>query len=201
MFLPHLLQKLYSSKVELLLPLPLLLIAFAFGGESLTNVLLSRSYPTGDKLLTDTQIVKVQVTANVVVTEVEIEKEQDFTEVELKTANSVLKKLIFKVPVTEFSFLKAMIAQELGLSDEVETLQANTKMQVQSAVKVLGILAEIEKERGFTKVEVNTADSVLKKLEFEFPVTELKSVKAMITQELGLSPENARVLVSYRVKN
>lgn len=201
MFLPHLLQKLYSSKVELLLPLPLLLIAFAFGGESLTNVLLSRSYPTGDKLLTDTQTVKVQVTANVVVTEVEIEKEQDFTEVELKTANSVLKKLIFKVPVTEFSFLKAMIALELGLSDEVETLQANTKMQVQSAVKVLGILAEIEKERGFTKVGVNTADSVLKKLEFEFPVTELKSVKAMITQELGLSPENARVLVSYRVKN
>jgi hypothetical protein len=143
----------------------------------------------------------VYVTANVVVTQVEIEKEQEFTEVELNTANSVLKKLIFKVPVTELNKVKATIAQELGLSSKVETLQANTQMQVRSPVKVLGILAKIEKEQGFTKVEVNTANSVLKKLEFEFPVTELSKVKDMITQELGLSREDARVLISYRVNN
>lgn len=112
MSLPQLLQKLHSSKLEFLLPLPLLLIAFGFGGESLTNLLLSRSYSTGDKLLADTKTIKVYVTANVVVTQVEIEKEQEFTEVELNTANSVLKKLIFKVPVTELNKVKAMIAQE-----------------------------------------------------------------------------------------
>ncbi len=201
MSLSQLLQKLHSSKLEYLLPLPLLLIAFGLGGESLTNLLLSRSYITLDKLQADTHTAKVQFAANVLVTKVEIEKEREFTEVELHTANSVLKKLIFKVPATELSKVKAMIDQELGVSGEVETLQADTQMQVRSAVKVLGILAEIEKKRGFTKIEVNTANWVLKKLEFEFPVTELNSVKAMITQELGLSGEDANMFVSYRVKN
>ncbi len=201
MSLSQLLQKLHSSKLEYLLPLPVLLIAFGLGGESLTNLLLSRSYITPDKLQADTHTAKVQFATNVLVTKVEIEKEQEFTEVELHTANSVLKKLIFKVPATELSKVKAMIAQELGVSGEVETLQADTQMQVQSAVKVLGILAEIEKKRGFTKIEVNTANWVLKKLEFEFPVTELNSVKAMITQELGLSGEDVSMFVSYRVIN
>ncbi|MBW4686729.1 MAG: hypothetical protein KME40_16895 [Komarekiella atlantica HA4396-MV6] len=200
MLLSDLLEKLHSLKLEYLLPLPLLLIAFGFGGESLTNILLSRSYPIINKLEANTQTVKIKLAANVLLTEVEIEKEPEFTEVELKTANSVLKKLIFKVPVAELSKVKAMIAQELGVSGEIETLEADTQMQVQSAVQVLGILAEIEKKRGFTKVEVNTANSILKKLEFEFSVTELSKVKAIITQELGLSVEDTRIFVSYRIK-
>ena len=193
--------KLQSFKLEFLLPVPLLLIAFGVGGEPLTNLLLSRYYGTVDKLQADTHTLTMQLLVNVRVIKAEIEKERGFTIVELNTANSVLKKLEFKFPVTELSSIKAMIAEELGVSAEVETLQPNTQMQVQLAVKALGILAEIDKEQGFTKVEVNTADSVLKKLEFEFPVTELSSVKAMIVQELGLSPENATMLVSYRLKS
>jgi hypothetical protein len=193
--------KLQSFKLEFLLPVPLLFIAFGLGGEPLTNLLLSRYYGTVDKLQADTHTLTMQLLVNVRVIKAEIEKERGFTIVELNTANSVLKKLEFKFPVTELSSIKAMIAEELGVSAEVETLQPNTQMQVQLAVKALGILAEIDKEQGFTKVEVNTADSVLKKLEFEFPVTELSSVKAMIVQELGLSPENATMLVSYRLKS
>ncbi|WP_414585744.1 hypothetical protein [Scytonema sp. PCC 10023] len=201
MSLSRWLLKLQSFKLEFLLPVPLLLIAFGLGGEPLTNLLLSRYYGTVDKLQADTHTLTMQLVANVRVIKAEIEKERDFTIVELKTANSVLKKLEFKFPATELSSIKGMIAEELGVSAEVETLQPNTQMQVQLAVKALGILAEIDKEQGFTKVEVNTADSVLKKLEFEFPVTELSSVKAMIVQELGLSPENATMLVSYRLKS
>jgi len=201
MSLSNLLEKLHSLKLEYLLPLPLLLIVFGLSGESLTNLILSRSYPTVDKLQADTQTVNIQIVADVVLTENEIEKEQDFTEVELRVANSVLKKLTFKVPVTKLSEVKAIIAQELGLFGEIEALSAKTQVQVRSTVQVLGILAEIEKERGLTKVEVNTANSVLKKLEFEFPVTDISKVKAMIVQELRLSGENARMLVSYRIKN
>jgi hypothetical protein len=201
MSLSRWLLKLQSFKLEFLLPVPLLLIAFGLGGEPLTNLLLSRYYGTVDKLQADTHTLTMQLVANVRVIKAEIEKERDFTIVELKTANSILKKLEFKFPATELSSIKGMIAEELGVSAEVETLQSNTQMQVQLAVKALGILAEIDKEQGFTKVEVNTADSVLKKLEFEFPVTELSSVKAMIVQELGLSPENATMLVSYRLKS
>jgi|GEM_PF-1028780 hypothetical protein len=201
MSLSYLLEKLHSLKLEYLLPFPLLLIAFGVGGESLTNLLLSRSYPTIEKLQSNTETVKIRLAANVVISAAEIAKEQEFTEVELSLKNSVLKKLTFKVPATELSKVKAMIAQELGLSNEIITLQTNTQMQVQSTVQVLGILAEIQKKPGFTKVEVNTANSILKNLEFEFPVTELSEIKAMMIQELGLSRENARMLVSYRIKN
>ena len=201
MSLSRWLLKLQSFKLEFLLPVPLLLIAFGLGGEPLTNLLLSRYYGTVDKLQADTHTLTMQLLVNVRVIKAEIENERNYTIVELNTANSILKKLEFKFPVAELSFINAMIAEELGVSAEVETLEPNTQMQVQLAVKALGILAEIDKEQGFTKVEVNTADSVLKKLEFEFPVTELSSVKAMIVQELGLSPENATMLVSYRVKS
>ncbi|MEA5595903.1 hypothetical protein [Rivularia sp. UHCC 0363] len=197
----RLLEKLHSSKLAYLLPLPLLIIAFGLSGESLTNLLLSRSYTTQNKLQAGTRTVMVKFAANVLITKAEIEQEQEFTEVELQTTNSTLKKLTFKVPGTELIFVKAIIAQELGLSNPIETLQPNTQMQVQSTVKVLGILAEIKKKRGFTKVQVNTANSALQRLEFEFPVTELNSVKAMIIQELGLSREDVRILVSYRLKN
>lgn len=201
MSLSYLLEKLHYLKLEYLLPFPLLLIAFGVGGESLTNLLLSRSYSTVEKLQSNIETVKIRLAANVVITAAEIEKEQDFTEVELSIENSVLKKLIFKVPATELSKVKAMITQELGLSNEIKTLQTNTKMQVRSTVQVLGILAEIQKKPGSTKVEVNTANSILKSLEFEFPVTELSEIKAIMIQELGLSRENARMLVSYRIKN
>ncbi|MEB3216202.1 MAG: hypothetical protein VKN72_08205 [Nostocales cyanobacterium 94392] len=201
MSLSQLLQKLHSSKLEYLLPLPLLLIAFGFGGESLTNLILSRSYTTVDKLQADTYTVMVNFAANVLITEVEIDQEQEFTTVELQTTNSILKKLVFKVSATELSKVKAIIAEELRLSSNIETLKPNTEIQMHFQVKVLGILAEIQKPRGITKIQVNTANSALTELEFEFPVIELNSVKAMIIQELGLSRENVTMLVSYRIKN
>lgn len=199
MSLSRLLLKLPSLKLKFLLPFPLLLIAFGLCGEVLTNQVLSRSYEALDKLQADLKT-EVQLATNVLVVEVEIEKEQELTKVEVKTTNSVLKQLEFELPVTDLSMVKAVIAQELGLSHKVD-LQAGTQMKVQLAVNVLGILAEVEKEQGLTKVEVKTTNSVLKQLEFKLPVTELSMVKAAIAQELGLSPENAGMLVSYRVKN
>jgi hypothetical protein len=147
MSLPRWLLKLPSFKLGFLLPLPLVLIAFGLIGEPLTNLLLNRSYTTLDKLQADIHTVEVQLAVNVLVVEAEIEKEREYTTVELKTTNSILKKLKFESPTTQLSATKAMIAQELGLSGVVQSLQAGTQMQVQLAVKVLGILAEIEKER------------------------------------------------------
>jgi hypothetical protein len=187
-------------RLKFWLPLPLLLIAFGLGGEPLTNQLLSCSYGTVDKLQAD-QPMEMQLAVNALVIEAEIEQEQEFTQVEIKTANSVLKKLEFEFPITELSMVEAMITQKLGLSSKVEKLQAGTKIKVQLSANLQGIIAEIEKEQGFTKVEVKTASSVLKNLEFKLPSTELSMIKAMIAQELGLSPENVRMLVSYRIKN
>ncbi|UKO98224.1 hypothetical protein [Nostoc sp. UHCC 0870] len=200
MSLSYVLEKLHFLKIEYLLPLPLLLIAFGLGGESLTNILLSRSHPTVDKLQADTQTFMIRLASNVVITETKIEKQQDFTQFEFRLTNSYLKKLTLRISATELNKVKAIV-EELGLSSEIATLQPHTQMQLSSTFQVVGILSEIEKEKGFTKVEVNTTNSILKKLEFEFPVTELSKVKTAIVQELGLSRENARILVSYRVKN
>lgn len=200
MYLSPWLLKLHSLRLKFWLPLPLLLIAFGLGGEPLTNQLLSCSYGTVDKLQAD-QPMEMQLAVNALVIEAEIEQEQEFTQVEIKTANSVLKKLEFEFPITELSMVEAMITQKLGLSSKVEKLQAGTKIKVQLSANLQGIIAEIEKEQGFTKVEVKTASSVLKNLEFKLPSTELSMIKAMIAQELGLSPENVRMLVSYRIKN
>lgn len=79
-------------------------------------------------------------------------------------------------------------------------LKANTQLEVHLSVSVLVIKPEIEKSQGFTKVEVKPTDSVLKKLEFQFPFTKVSLVEAMIAQELGLSPKNVRKLVRYQIK-
>lgn len=194
------LQKLHYSQFILLL-LPLFLISFASCGESFTNQILSRSYNTISKLQADKQTVKAQFAVNVLVTAVEVEKKRESTIVEYQTENSVLKRIRFVLPVTEVNTAKTIIAQEMGQTQAKDVLQVGRKMQVRSAFKVLGILAEIEKKRGVTVVTVNTANSILQNLEFEYPVTDLPTIKTTLIQQLGLSREDIARFVSYRIKN
>lgn len=196
----HWLQKLHYSQLRLLL-LPLFLICFGIGGESLTNQILSSSYVTTSKLQADKQTVKAQLAVNVLITAVEVEKERDNTVVEFQTGNSVLKKIRFVLPVTELNTAKTIIAQEMGQTQAKEILLPGRKMQVRFAFKVLGILAEIENKRGFTLVKVNTSNSILQNFELEYPVTDLHTIKTMLIQELRLSREDISKFISYRIKN
>jgi hypothetical protein len=200
MSLSRWLLKLPAFRLRFLLPLLLLLVAFGLGGEKLTNQMLRRSYAALDKLQADNPHPELQLAVKAMIISTEFEKEREYTQVELKTINSTLKAIEFSFPVTELSIVKAMLAQKMGLSPEVKNFPVGTQIQMQLAVNVAGILAEVEEERGFTTVEVKTANSVLRKLEFEFPVTELSQVKTAIAQELGLSPDNTEQFVSYRVK-
>jgi hypothetical protein len=79
-------------------------------------------------------------------------------------------------------------------------LEADTQLEVHLSVTVVTIQAEINQQQGFTKVEVLTKDSVLKKLDFIFPVTDFNQLETTIASELGLSRENVRRLVRYQVK-
>ena len=76
-------------------------------------------------------------------------------------------------------------------------LQAD-KMEGKLEKIVLLIKVEINRSQGFSKVKVKTANSALKKLEFEFPVTKTSQIEAAIGQELGLSPQRVRKLVIYQ---
>lgn len=199
MFLFSWLLKLPNLQLSFLLPLPLTLIAFGLGGEQLTNRVLSRSYVALDKLQAENPHPQVQLDVEATITKLEIEQEQDFTQVEIHVVNSVTKKLEFEFVSANLNTVKPMLAQKLGLS--APEMGTGTQFKTQFGFNVQGILAEIKKEQGFTKVEIITTNSVLKKLELAFPTTELSLVKTEIAQELGLSPEDARMLVSYRVKN
>lgn len=197
MFLSRWLLKSPSLRLSFLLPLPLLLVAFGVGGEYLTNQVLSRSYVALDKLQAENPHPQVQLDVEAVITKLEIEQEQESTQVEVYTKNSVIKNLEFELAIANSNTVKAMLAQKLGLS--ALEMQVGTQLNTQLRFNVQGILAEIRKEQGFTKVEIKTTNSALKKVELTFPTTQLSQVKTAIAQELGLSREEARMLVSYRI--
>lgn len=79
-------------------------------------------------------------------------------------------------------------------------LQADMQLQGRSRTVVL-IKVEIKKERGFSKVKVKTANSALKELEFEFPVTEFSQIEAAIGQELGLSAAYISKIIHYQIED
>ncbi len=83
----------------------------------------------------------------------------------------------------------------------VNTLQADSQSEVKLSVTVLLINAEVNKTRGVTKVAVRTTDTKLKKLEFEFPATEISEIEKAIAQELGMSIENVRRLTRYQLRD
>ena len=80
-------------------------------------------------------------------------------------------------------------------------LQSDKKLEVQRSKTVLLIQVEINSRQGFSRVKVKTANSALKELEFEFPVTQFGQVEAAIGQELGLSDQYVRKLVRYQIMN
>lgn len=83
----------------------------------------------------------------------------------------------------------------------VAQLEADTQLEVSLEVTIVVVKAEIDKELGFTTVQVKNTNPLLTSLEFQFPVTEFGQVESAISQELGLSIEEVRKLVRYRVRN
>lgn len=80
-----------------------------------------------------------------------------------------------------------------------DRLQTNMQIKGKPAKVVLVIKVDIKYGQGFSKVKVKTANSALKKLEFEFPTTDVSKIETAISRELGLSPEQVRQLVRYQV--
>lgn len=78
-------------------------------------------------------------------------------------------------------------------------IQANASVQEQPAKVILSIGVEIKYHQGFSKVRVKTANSALKKLEFEFPFTEVSQIETALSRELGLSLEQIQQTVHYQV--
>ncbi|MBW4560556.1 MAG: hypothetical protein KME32_05255 [Mojavia pulchra JT2-VF2] len=199
------------------LTLLLLGISFWVGGELLTKHLLSHSYGTLDKLQADTQL-PIQLKLNVTVIAIEINKGEDFTQVEVKTANSVIKYLEFELPNQPSNALETAIAwsaapavgcpkgcraiaKKLELTSKLVKLKGNAQLVLQLPINLQAIKAEIDREQGFSNVEVITANDLLTKFEIALPVVKVNMVEAMIAQELGITHENVRSLVRYQIRS
>ena len=80
-------------------------------------------------------------------------------------------------------------------------IHADSKHQIDFSVSlaVMSIEAAIDRRDNITEVRVYTADSVLKEMEFEFPVTEFAQVDAAIAQALGLPLPAVKQLIRYRI--
>ncbi|MBW4657993.1 MAG: hypothetical protein KME15_04920 [Drouetiella hepatica Uher 2000/2452] len=78
-------------------------------------------------------------------------------------------------------------------------LVANTQTDEATTPQIASITVEIDRSRGIALAQVKLFKSALKKLEFEFFLTEPQAIEASIAQELGRSPQEIKRLVIYKI--
>ncbi|WP_298907519.1 hypothetical protein [uncultured Nostoc sp.] len=100
--------------LEFWLPLPLVAVVFWLSCSFLAAQQLSQSYSTETKLQSDTQL-EARLSVNVLLINAAVNRTQKITQVEVETADPILKRLELELPTIEFSQIEATIAEELGL--------------------------------------------------------------------------------------
>ncbi|MBL1177803.1 hypothetical protein [Pantanalinema sp. GBBB05] len=95
-----------------------------------------------------------------------------------------------------------MTAQVLSRPyDSIHKLQADPQLDFKVSVSILAINAKIDQKREVTTILIRTTDAHLKKLEYEFPTTETDQVETALAQELKMSTDTIRKIISYRIKD
>ncbi|MBD2035475.1 hypothetical protein H6F76_10625 [Leptolyngbya sp. FACHB-321] len=77
-------------------------------------------------------------------------------------------------------------------------LQGDRQQQQQPPRTVESITVIIKPQQSLSTITIETANSALKQLRFEFPTTEPAQIEAAISRELGLPRDRVRSLVRYR---
>lgn len=116
-------------RVALGLPIPVLAVVFWFGGQALTQHLLSHAYAPAQGLKADAQT-QIQVQTAVLAIEIEVKPHVNFTKVTVKTTNSAIKTLELEFLSTDVTEVKALIAQELKLAPQ--TVSQLARYQIES---------------------------------------------------------------------
>lgn len=173
-------------------------IAFWTGGDLLTKQLFSFSYRTLDKVQVET-LPQVMLNLDFKIIDMEIDPEEKFTQVKIKTGNSMLKRLELEIPNS--SSPEVAIAKELKLYPQIQQIQRNQQIKLNIPLDLMAIKATVEKQQGYSFVEVMIFNHALKKLDFELPIVEINMLESMMTQLFNLSVEDVRKLVSYQVKH
>lgn len=115
------LQPIYALGWEFWLTLPLLGVAFWFGGSFLTDRLLSQSYSTGTQLQADTQLETPNRLVLAII--IHLYRSRGLSRVEVQATNSPLKTLVFEFPTTDPERLLTLLSKQLGLpTDRIQQL-------------------------------------------------------------------------------
>lgn len=85
----------------------------------------------------------------------------------------------------------------LARSDRAPIALQGDRQSKQPPRTVQSITVVITRQ-GFATVNIETANSALKQLVFEFPTTEPAEIEAALSRELGLPRDRIRALVHYR---
>ncbi|MDX2214013.1 MAG: hypothetical protein SFY66_12065 [Oculatellaceae cyanobacterium bins.114] len=93
-----------------------------------------------------------------------------------------------------------LTAQELQQPQPTATkLQADTQLQAVVSVNILLINAVIDRNQNTTQVKVETAESIVKRMELELDTTDPGQIETAIAKELQLSRQEVRQLVRYEI--
>ncbi len=79
-------------------------------------------------------------------------------------------------------------------------LVGDRQLKKQPPKTVQSIIVAIDQRQGVSNVKIETANSALKELTFEFPTTEPAQIEAAISQELGLPSDRIRQLTRYQLQ-
>jgi len=87
----------------------------------------------------------------------------------------------------------------LARSDRTTVYLQGDRQPKQPSRTVQSIAVVIKARQNRSTVSIETTNSALKQLTFEFPTTEPAEIEAAISRELGLPRDRIRALIHYRV--
>jgi hypothetical protein len=88
-----------------------------------------------------------------------------------------------------------------GAYNSVNKLQAGTQLTTKRSVTILTMNAEIDRRRGLTTIVIKTTEPTLKRLEYEFPLTQASQIEAAIAKKLAMPVADIRKSIGYRIKD
>ncbi|MFW9261105.1 hypothetical protein A4S05_18300 [Nostoc sp. KVJ20] len=74
-------------------------------------------------------------------------------------------------------------------------LLADTQSARQIMKRIVAIKVEVFPEKGISRVNVKTNNSVLTRIVFEFPITDISQLETALSQELGLPRDRVKELI------
>jgi hypothetical protein len=96
-------------------------------------------------------------------------------------------------------FTAQVYSQTTPPAERIDTTSLE-QITLSFSVTILSIDADIDRRSRSTEVDIRTAGSSLQELEFEYPFISYSEIEQAIAQDTGLTAEQIRSLIRYRIE-